>query len=75
MALAALVDKFGTEKVKTADYDEVMLKNATSPSPDSLKKFSYRYYKAIYKHIKDNKTTVTSHKQLHTTIVTEKIWP
>ena len=42
LALAALVDKFGPEKVKTADYDEIMLENAKNACQNPpLKSFSY----------------------------------
>ena len=52
LALASLVANYGVKKVKISEYAEVMLKNASNTNPD-VKKFSYQYYKAVYKWIGD----------------------
>lgn len=52
LALANLVSNYGVKKVKIAEYAEIMLKNAQNTNPD-CKKYSYQYYKAVYKWIGD----------------------
>lgn len=47
MALAALFKGWGPKKFKLADYEEIVLKSATSANP-GVKTAAYEFYKACY---------------------------